>query len=296
MTFAVLASIGTAIGTAASTIGAPVAALAGMIPGVSAGAAATAGTIAGSAALGSASGAALSAATGGDPGQGALMGAVTGGVTAGAGAALGGAGGAAGGVTGSAGQAATAAQPTVDAITQGVASPGFQQAATGIQGAAEVAAAEPAVSAITQGVASPGFQQASQAAANAAGTGGLGSILTGDTAKSIGAEVAKQGLGMGIEGIQNQMASNAIDKQAKQDMAMADIRGAQQTKAAEEDANKMYGPAGGLGGGRGLGMNEGGGVRLREGQFIIPADVVSALGNGSTKAGASFLDDFFAAG
>ncbi len=37
----------------------------------------------------------------------------------------------------------------------------------------------------------------------------------------------------------------------------------------------------------------GGEVGLKEGQFIIPADVVSALGNGSTKAGAEFLNEFF---
>ena len=42
-----------------------------------------------------------------------------------------------------------------------------------------------------------------------------------------------------------------------------------------------------------MGMNKGGEVALQEGQFIIPADVVSALGNGSTKAGANFLDEFF---
>ena len=34
---------------------------------------------------------------------------------------------------------------------------------------------------------------------------------------------------------------------------------------------------------------EGGSIRLRNGDFIIPADVVSALGNGSSKAGAKYL-------
>jgi hypothetical protein len=32
-------------------------------------------------------------------------------------------------------------------------------------------------------------------------------------------------------------------------------------------------------------------VRLAEGEFVIPADVVSALGDGSTKAGAQALYD-----
>jgi hypothetical protein len=37
-------------------------------------------------------------------------------------------------------------------------------------------------------------------------------------------------------------------------------------------------------------MAKGGKVPLTDGAFIIPADVVSALGNGSTKAGAAYLD------
>jgi hypothetical protein len=32
-------------------------------------------------------------------------------------------------------------------------------------------------------------------------------------------------------------------------------------------------------------------VRLAEGEFVVPADVVSALGSGSTKAGAKALYD-----
>lgn len=293
--FGTLTAIGGAIATAASTIGAPVAGLASAM-GASAGTAATAGSIAGSAAIGSASGAALSAATGGDPGQGALFGALTGGVGAGAGAALGAAGGstggAAGGITGSAGQAATAAQPSVSAITQGVASPGFQQAATGIQGAAEVAAAEPSVSAVTQGIGSPAFQQASQAAANNAGVGGLGSLLNNDTVKSVGVDLAKEGIGSGVQNMQAGAQSRANNRNA-----IAAIQSGEQQRKSEDEAlnRKMNTLYGGLNQGRGIGMAKGGEVGLQEGQFIIPADVVSALGNGSTKAGAKFLDEFFKA-
>lgn len=290
--FGTLTAIGGAIASTASAIGAPVASLASAL-GASATTAGTVGTVAGSAAMGSASGAALSAATGGDPGQGALMGAVTGGVTAGAGAALGGAGGAAGGVTGSAGQVATAAQPSVSAITQGVASPGFQQAAGGIQGAAQVAAAEPSVSAIAQGVATPAFQQASQAAtANAAGSGGLGSLMNNDFVKSAGVDLAKEGIGAGIGEIQRANAS----AQGKQAMNLANAQSQQEAEERRNRTAATYSSSGGLSGGRGLGMSGGGGIKLQEGQFIIPADVVSALGNGSTKAGATFLNDFFAAG
>ena len=38
---------------------------------------------------------------------------------------------------------------------------------------------------------------------------------------------------------------------------------------------------------------KGGQIHLRNGDFIIPADVVSAIGNGSTKAGAKYLDHLF---
>ena len=33
-------------------------------------------------------------------------------------------------------------------------------------------------------------------------------------------------------------------------------------------------------------------VRLSDGEFVIPADVVSHLGNGNSNAGAAFLHDF----
>jgi hypothetical protein len=38
---------------------------------------------------------------------------------------------------------------------------------------------------------------------------------------------------------------------------------------------------------------QGGSVRLQNGSYIIPADVVSAIGNGSTKAGAKYLEHLF---
>jgi hypothetical protein len=54
------------------------------------------------------------------------------------------------------------------------------------------------------------------------------------------------------------------------------------------------GPMGGLGNiGRATGgitaLAHGGQIPLEDGAYIIPADVVSALGNGSSKAGADYL-------
>ena len=43
------------------------------------------------------------------------------------------------------------------------------------------------------------------------------------------------------------------------------------------------------------GKAHGGSIRLENNAFIIPADVVSAIGNGSTKAGAKYLDHLFTA-
>jgi hypothetical protein len=39
-------------------------------------------------------------------------------------------------------------------------------------------------------------------------------------------------------------------------------------------------------------MPDGGPAALSDGEFVIPAQVVSALGNGSTEAGARLLEEF----
>lgn len=102
--------------------------------------------------------------------------------------------------------------------------------------------------------------------------GGLGSTLG-----SIGTEVAKSAIptmaqmampssgGMTPEMIQKGQAAQAWNNQ----------------REAKELGSQTWGLAGG------------GEVGLEDGDFIFPADVVSAIGNGSTKAGAQFLDEFF---
>ena len=52
----------------------------------------------------------------------------------------------------------------------------------------------------------------------------------------------------------------------------------------------------GLAGGKPLGAAHGGSINLQSGQFVIPADIVSDLGNGDTKAGMEFLKQFFETG
>jgi len=235
-------------------------------------------TAAGSAGLGAAS----SAAMGGDPGQGALFGAAGGALMSGLGA-LGGAAAPAGGITGQAGQAVTAAQPSVSEITKGVATPAFQQATGGIPGAAQVVAAEPSVSAITKGTAAPAFGKASQAAA-ASTTGGSDSMF-GDMSKELGKEALKGAMSPEEEPMPRPSTGGG---------------GRPQSRYAEEDelmsrrnsGSPFANPFRGFSDG-GLTTLKGGGIAMRDGQYVIPADVVSAIGNGSSKAGAKFLEQAF---
>jgi hypothetical protein len=128
------------------------------------------------------------------------------------------------------------------------------------------------------------------AASYPTGQTGIGALLGGESAKSLGTGLAmegvQEGIGAGITGAQQSANSR---------MAQSYAQASAQQQKEKDDAFKaqMARTQGGISGGRGMGMNKGGEVALQEGQFIIPADVVSALGNGSTKAGANFLDEFF---
>ena len=86
--------------------------------------------------------------------------------------------------------------------------------------------------------------------------------------------------------------------QAKQqaDVTTAQNKGYRQLSAqqAGESAEALKDVRNTLGGG--LMLAEGGGVNLQSGQFVIPADIVSDLGNGDTKAGMEFLKQFFETG
>jgi hypothetical protein len=115
-----------------------------------------------------------------------------------------------------------------------------------------------------------------------AGTGGLGALGEFAVQQGVG-----QGLSSGVEGIQAAQA-NAQTQQNSQDLyAQGQADQAQQGRAARQLSREVYGS-------KCFGsFSEGGSLALEDGQFIIPADVVSALGNGSTKAGAKFLDEFF---
>jgi hypothetical protein len=93
-------------------------------------------------------------------------------------------------------------------------------------------------------------------------------------------------------------AQAAASKAASEDAARAGVF-ANQNQAGMANLKGLgfgssSGPLSALGGiGRATGgltaLAHGGQVPLKDGAYIIPADVVSALGNGSSKAGAEFL-------
>lgn len=278
MTFAILGGISAAIGEAA------VAGMAATGLGTAAGAGATAGLLSagttaaigsglgamGTGALvGSGLGAAGSALTGGDPGKGALMGAAGGAATGGLGSMFGGAGSAA---TGTAGN-------TFGGIGSAASAPAASEAlsAANVLGPNSLLAGAPSSTGgltanigeqFAQGVGSG----VSQAGVNtASGLGGAIPSSVSNIAKEAAPEVFKTGLsalpmGGGYSG------PSTTD---------VNVRDYVEGKKAKELGSQTWGLAGG------------GEVALEDGQFILPADVVSALGNGSTKAGAQFLDEFF---
>ena len=152
---------------------------------------------------------------------------------------------------------------------------------------------------------------ASAGAGVGAAGGALSGALIGGTAgtaaglSSLGAGIAGTvgagALGAAGAGINEMVQSaDAADAAAKADVARgvanqptlaAGLAPAQAPAAAAAgplagigSENSMQGAAEG-----GIMMAKGGHVPLKDGAYIIPADVVSALGNGSTKAGGEFL-------
>lgn len=97
----------------------------------------------------------------------------------------------------------------------------------------------------------------------------------------------------GVEGI-NQEIANAKTKQGETDylntLAAEDAAGRQAAKQLYSGSGQGLGGRGWAEGGIAtIQAAKGGSVRLQNGAYVVPADVVSALGNGSSKAGAKYL-------
>lgn len=225
--------------------------------GASAGIAGTIGTIGAGALIGSGLGAATSAITGGDPGKGALFGAL-------GGVATGGIGALAGAGSGAAGSAAS----TLGGI-KGAGTSFIEQAAQ--RGIGAIPNASPAVGSTVSNLASTATPTLNAAAAPAA-TSALGGGFTGlgNVGDFLAKELGTNVLQTGAEGI-GQSIANA------------------QTEEESDKVHQQYFGGFAVGGPVKLAAKEGGSISLRGGDYVVPADVVSALGNGSSKAGAKYL-------
>lgn len=223
--------------------------------------AATIGGAVGTGAVGAATGAGLgaltSAAMGKDPGEGAAWGALGGAVTGGASSMLGNAGSA----------GLTTASEAITNPTAAVANPGV----TTVGDVATDAAMNQVGNAVN-----PGLGAVPSAAPVATGTPGfLGNvgnvasdIASSGVVKELGKEAVMEGLKAGYGELQTQGYNDEVD-----------------------ELNRRH--AMGLAEGGLATLKGGGSIKMVDGQYVIPADVVSALGNGSSKAGAEFLREAF---
>lgn len=146
----------------------------------------------------------------------------------------------------------------------------------------------------------------------AAGVGAAGGALSGALIGSTAAGLS--GLGAGIAGTVGAGALGAVGAGINEAVTSADAAdAAAKADAARGIANQPQlaaglapaqapgaaaaNPLAGIGSDKpiqgaaegGIMMAKGGHIPLKDGAYIIPADVVSALGNGSTKAGGAFL-------
>ena len=213
--------------------------------------------------VGTGLGTAAGATAVGAGGVGLMSAGTTAALASGLGAA--GAGALAGAGLGAAGSALTGGDPGKGAMMGALGG-----AATGGIGSALGGGTGAAAGSTGTAVLDPMFGIAPNAASSA--TGGLGSTLG-----NVGTEVAKAAVPTAIQGLGGMMGAGYSGPSAT-DIA---IRNQQEQRQAKQLGSQTWGLAGG------------GEVNLEDGQFILPADVVSALGNGSTKAGAEFLDEFF---
>lgn len=239
--------------------------------------------------IGNVAGAAVAPLMGGVS-MGSLLGAGTGatGALAGtAGTGLGATLGAAGVGTGAGGALA----PTAAAAAPGAAAAPTAAVAPGTvaPGAAAPGAAAPGAAVAPGAAAAPG------ASSGVLGTGLTTGSATGDALAttatiSAGTSGIKEGAQAGLNAEAQSKANNLFKGNTANQTAQLNKTGAM--------AGDLYGPQSGNGGWATpqpgmFSAKEGGEIALETGQFVIPADIVSALGNGDTEAGQRFLTEFF---
>lgn len=254
--------------------------------------------------IGAVTGAGTSAVMGGDPLKGALLGAVGGGVMPGAGAAL------QGGT-----QAATTAGTTA-ATTAGTQAAGTAatQAATqaGTQAATQAAVPNMFQTAVNTGVGSPGAAM-TQAAAKPTMMQGIGNYLAADPTRAamIGGaavpmltpqtsklspfayEPPEKKKYKGVLSRFSYDPSRYTPTMARGGLADTAVArrmmGGGHLGSYSDGGRLLKGPGDGMSDDIPAKIGKKQPARLADGEFVVPADVVSGLGNGSTDAGAKKL-------
>ena len=249
--------------------------------------------------IGAAMGGGSAAMTGGDPLKGALFGAAGGGLGAGvagaqAGAASGASGGATGGAAGGA-SGATGATAALGPTTTAGATGQMVGGASGIPSAFQQAAN----SAVTSGAttaSNPMFPNIAEFAAKnpmayRAGMGALGA--------TVGGALTPEMPGMPKTKYDGPLSKFAYDpRKYKRQMAsggLADtavarrMMGGGHLGSYSEGGRLLKGPGDGMSDDIPAKIGKKQPARLADGEFVVPADVVSGIGNGSTDAGAKRL-------
>ena len=248
--------------------------------------------------IGAATGGGMSALTGGDPLKGALLGAAGGGLGAGvAGAQAGAASGASGGASGGAAGGATGASAVPSAFESAVsqALPSTTQAATALGPTQAAAQSGQMVGGAT--ASNPMFPKIAQFAARnpmmmPAGLGAMGA--------TVGGALTPNMPGMPKTKYDGPLSKFAYDprKYKRQMMASGGLADTAVARRMMQGGHLgSYSDGGRLLKGPGDGMSDDipakigrkQPARLADGEFVVPADVVSGIGNGSTDAGAKRL-------
>ena len=243
--------------------------------------------------IGAATGGGAAALTGGDPLKGALLGAAGGGLGAGvagaqAGATAGSSGGAAGGATGA------SAVPSAFESAVSQALPSTTQAATALGPTQAAAQSGQMVGGAT--ASNPMFPKIAEFAAKnpmmmPAGLGAMGA--------TVGGALTPEMPGMPKTKYDGPLSKFAYDpRKYRRQMAsggLADTAVAQRMMRGghlgsySDGGRLLKGPGDGMSDDIPAKIGRKQPARLADGEFVVPADVVSGIGNGSTDAGAKRL-------
>ena len=243
--------------------------------------------------IGAVTGGGVSAVTGGDPLKGALLGAAGGGLGAGvAGAQAGATAGSSGGAAGGAAGASAVPSAFESAVSQAL--PSTTQAATALGPTQAAAQSGQMVGGAT--ASNPMFPKIAEFAAKyptafPAGAGALGA--------TVGGALTPEMPGMPKTKYDGPLSKFAYDpRKYRRQMAsggLADTAVAQRMMRGghlgsySDGGRLLKGPGDGMSDDIPAKIGRKQPARLADGEFVVPADVVSGIGNGSTDAGAKRL-------